>query len=300
MANERRLAQELEACLEGLRAGRTLDDLLSTYPADAASLRELLNVASRLQELPEALPASAFRRGARGRFLSEIEARDTQGLSLGTHGLHWRTAFALSIVAVFLLSLFVGSGLTVASAEALPGDPLYGVKIASEAVILALPQTPGSRAELELTYAERRLNEIHTLAARGRLDESAQPLNSASRDLERAASIVQGLGGPAVQARLAGHLGQVATQLNGVVDLVSNSHLGGPAIDSAEQAGKKASQDTDRVLHGVNPSQLTPGKSRTPVPPGEAGGGNGQPGNGQGHEMQTPGAPHGNGHGSSH
>ncbi|MGA2821683.1 MAG: DUF5667 domain-containing protein [Anaerolineales bacterium] len=300
MANERRLAQELEACLEGLRAGRTLDDLLSTYPADARSLKELLNVASRLQDLPEAIPTIAFRGAARARFLDRIEARDTHRASLRPHPVHWRTAFALSILTVFLLSLFVGGGLTVASAEALPGDPLYGVKLTGEEVILALPHTPASLAELELTYAELRLSEIHALAARGRLDESAQPLNSASRDLERAASIVQGLGEPALQTRLAGHLGQVATRLNEVVDLVSNSPLGGPAIGSAEQAGKQASQDVDRVLHGVNPNQLAPGKNRTPVAPGEAGGGNGQPGNGQGHGKATPGAPDGNGQGSSH
>lgn len=300
MANERRLAVELEACLEGLRAGGTLDDLLSTYPADAESLRGLLSVASRLQDLPEAIPTIAFRGAARARFLDRIEASDTHRASLRPHPIHWRTTFALSIVAVFLLSLFVGGGLTVASADALPGDPLYGVKITGEAVVLALPQAPGSRAELELTYADRRLSEILALAARGRLGESAQPLSSASNDLERAASIVEDLGEPALQTSLAGHLGQVANRLNEVVDLVSSSPMGGPAIGSAEQAGKQASQEVDRVLHEVKPNQLAPGKSRTPVAPGQAGGGNGQPGNGQGHGKATPGAPEGNDHGSSH
>jgi hypothetical protein len=300
MANERRLAQELEACLEGLRAGRTLDDLLSTYPADARSLKELLNVASRLQDLPEAIPTIAFRGAARARFLDRIEARDTHRASLRPHPVHWRTAFALSILAVFLVSLFVGGGLTVASAEALPGDPLYGIKVTGEEVVLALPRAPGSRAELELTYADRRLSEILALAARGRLSESAQPLSSASNDLERAASIVEDLGEPALQTSLAGHLGQVATRLNEVVDLVSSSPLGGPAMESAEQAGKQASQEVDQVLHGIKPNQLAPGKSRTPVAPGQAGGGNGQPGNGRGHGKATPGAPEGNDHGSSH
>ena len=111
---------------------------------------------------------------------------------------------------------------------------------------------------------------------------------------------MQDLGEPALQTSLARRLGQEATSLDEVVGLVLNSSAGGPALGSAEHAGKQALQAVDRLPHGVNASQPTPVKSHTPVAAGEAGGGNGKPGKEQGHGKATPGIPDANGHGSSH
>ena len=66
----------------------------------------------------------------------------------------------------------VGLGATVASADTLPDDLLYPVKIASEGVRLALAGAPADRAEVELSIAEHRLGEAERLASSGRTSDA--------------------------------------------------------------------------------------------------------------------------------
>lgn len=80
------------------------------------------------------------------------------------------------VVAVVILSLVAGA--TAASADSLPDEPLYGLKLASEHVRLSLARTPADRAAVELSLAERRLAEAERLAADGR--ESAALVSSSA------------------------------------------------------------------------------------------------------------------------
>lgn len=75
-------------------------------------------------------------------------------------------------VAAIAIVLCAGMGATVASADALPDDALYPVKIASEGVRLALAASGDARAAVELTIAEHRLAEAETLAAGGRTSDA--------------------------------------------------------------------------------------------------------------------------------
>ena len=61
---------------------------------------------------------------------------------------------------------------TVASADSLPDDPLYGFKLAGEQVRLAVAVSPEDRAAVELSIAEHRLDEAELLAASGREDDA--------------------------------------------------------------------------------------------------------------------------------
>ncbi|GEM_PF-1432958 len=78
-----------------------------------------------------------------------------------THG------FLLPAAAGFAMVLFViGGWMTAATAAegALPGDPLYGVKLATEKVQLGLAFSPQKRAELHMAFASRRLSEMAVLS----------------------------------------------------------------------------------------------------------------------------------------
>ena len=71
-----------------------------------------------------------------------------------------------SLVLCFALAGFA------ASADALPDDTLYPVKIAAEQVRLALAAAPADRAAVEMSIAEHRLGEAEKLAATGRTSDA--------------------------------------------------------------------------------------------------------------------------------
>ncbi|MEK7860761.1 MAG: DUF5667 domain-containing protein, partial [Chloroflexota bacterium] len=72
-----------------------------------------------------------------------------------------------AIVAGAVVVSIVGTA-TVASADALPEEPLYAVKVAGEQVRLALARNPEDRAAVELSMAEHRLSEAERLVQGGR------------------------------------------------------------------------------------------------------------------------------------
>src|SRR5207245_9680807 len=74
------------------------------------------------------------------------------------------TPYALRAVAVALVVVSLAGGTLVASADALPDDALYPVKIATEQVRLALATTSQDRAVGELSIAEHPPAEAPVLA----------------------------------------------------------------------------------------------------------------------------------------
>jgi hypothetical protein len=71
---------------------------------------------------------------------------------------------ALAIAALLVAGL---AGTAVASADAIPDDALYSVKLGAEELRLALAVAPADRAAVELSLAEHRLAEAEQLAADG-------------------------------------------------------------------------------------------------------------------------------------
>ena len=75
-------------------------------------------------------------------------------------------------VALACVALCVTLAGFVASADTLPDDLLYPVKIAAEQMRLALADAPADRAAVELSIAEHRLDEAEKLAADGRTSDA--------------------------------------------------------------------------------------------------------------------------------
>jgi hypothetical protein len=74
------------------------------------------------------------------------------------------------IVAVLIAGVLGGA--TVASADSLPDDALYGFKLAGEQLRLAIAISVEDRAAVELSIAEHRLAEAERLATNGREDDA--------------------------------------------------------------------------------------------------------------------------------
>jgi len=151
----------------------------------------------------------------------------------------------IAIVAAIVAVLGCGSALA-ASAEALPGDPLYGLKRAAERVSLAMHRDPLGKAALHLQFAENRLEELQALRAQGE-DVSAltQDLEEELEGAEHDALNAQALGRDVdallahVQAMFDKHIGV----LTGVLDQVGSDQ----ARDAIQRAIDRANEHQANV-----------------------------------------------------
>lgn len=75
--------------------------------------------------------------------------------------------YAVRALGAAVLCAGLVAGTLVASADSLPDDALYGVKLASERLRLAVAVAPEDRAAVELSLAEHRLSEAERMAGRG-------------------------------------------------------------------------------------------------------------------------------------
>jgi hypothetical protein len=162
------LLNALEDCLTRLEAGRTLEDCLRAYPGLESELRPLLETARlAMAAQPENPPTHVLQR-SRTRMLSRSAALQSAPTTRGA----FIARFAFSLIAAAFVLTISGIALATASAQALPGDPLYGVKRAAESVRLGLA-SQGSKTSLLEAYHRRRTDETRALLHAGRSENAS-------------------------------------------------------------------------------------------------------------------------------
>jgi hypothetical protein len=174
----------LDECLATMVAGESVDACLRKHPQHASALRPLLSMAAGLIALPRPEPrASAVEAGRQGMltaFREPQRARDGAISPLSRHAGRVReflvpkqgmqVRHVLRFAAAMVLALFVGTELAVvASAGAIPGDPLYGVKRSWEETRLALTFREEDREQLLEHLVERRQDEVREMVRQGRV-----------------------------------------------------------------------------------------------------------------------------------
>ncbi len=180
------IAAVLDNCIDDMRRGRTEDECLAAHPDMATELAPLLRAVSALRTAPKvSAPATAVQTG-KARFLQqaaelrvarEKSARPWQRLSLVasawpfSFGLSrprpWAFAPALSLLVVIVLVLSTATT-AVAASRSLPDEWLFPVKLVEERVQLSLSFDPAARADLSLSFAENRVEEVSILSSLGR------------------------------------------------------------------------------------------------------------------------------------
>ncbi len=182
VAARRREVETVEGYVVELRAGVPLAELLERAPT---AVRPLVLAAWRMYDTPPPMPSAerirdgkrqlmalaARRRAARVRAATPSWlARLSLGLSgarerLMPESLRYRRVWSGALGAsLAVLVLFVGvSGMGSASASSLPGQPFYHVKRLGESAQMLFAFDPVRRAELNLKYTERRLQEMRQL-----------------------------------------------------------------------------------------------------------------------------------------
>ncbi len=182
----------LETCIEQVKSGEDIESVLAMYPEWANELRSPLEAAQAVRWLASTsqMPADVMDRD-RERFLQAVEisrrtasrrqyrsatkraprSRPTDHTALFSG---FRLVFAgLALIVIVLIG--AGTSLT-ASARALPGEPLYPFKIASEDVRLWFERDPVRRIDLENSFDQKRFDEVKTLVDRSRQETVVQPV----------------------------------------------------------------------------------------------------------------------------
>jgi hypothetical protein len=169
----------LEQSISQIAEGKArVESCLLAYPAHADELQPLLLTAETMLAAPKPVMSAEAKARIEGQLLeaavaSGLARREKKPLPRPRLGSlislpKWRPAYsalAALVIVVLLMTTLVGS------ANALPGSPLYPVKLVTEDVWLWVAP---ARVEpsLHLRFARRRLEEYQTLAERGVYDES--------------------------------------------------------------------------------------------------------------------------------
>lgn len=170
-----------------------LGDGRSSGAADDPDLAELLGPLLQTGEmvarqLKMVEPAPQFRIAARVRmrnlFFARLARREQRP---GFLSLWWQQRWA-TILATGMVVCLASLGVLAASFNALPSGFFYPVKITTEQVRLSLTTSEYERAQLRLEYAERRLEEMTSMADRGDAETAVLLAGEATRIIVQMAS----------------------------------------------------------------------------------------------------------------
>jgi hypothetical protein len=162
----------LTECIKDIKSGRaTLAECLNRYPSRRQELEPLLKLALNIQEPPVIELDSTYKQAAKTRLLQQIRtARPEKSRSftnIFSFGLTQRFAWArvavFVVVALIVLSM-LGGGTVYAAQSSLPGELLYPVKTGVEDVRIFFAGSSAAKAELNLQFAQTRLEEMNKLA----------------------------------------------------------------------------------------------------------------------------------------
>jgi hypothetical protein len=253
----RSVRDDLDRLLDGLAAGEE--------PVAKGELAPLLRPALAARAtLSRSLPSEvahdhlAVLRTDRASNVVIVPAVRHRGLRMG----------AISLVTGIALVLGAGSAVA-ASASALPGDALYGVKRASERISLAMHRDPVGRIALQLQHASIRLSEVEALiAAGGDPSEAIEGLEDAlgGAELDALNAIALGKDSDALLAHVQEMISKHISVLNEVLAKVPDQ-----AKDAIQKAIDNAEKAKANVQQGKENSQGNPGGGPPTTPPGNSG-----------------------------
>lgn len=167
------LAEALDQCIEMLRRGATVEDCLRRFPSLREQLAPLLAVTEEVWRAARQRPSEEFRRATKARLLAAAVQRQQRRAAPTYERVAWWRSWSLRIAAAAAALTLVAMPAIGASADSLPGSPLFPVKRAVEEARLLLASGPDAQAQARLDIARERLRELEKLRARGQENEEA-------------------------------------------------------------------------------------------------------------------------------
>jgi len=192
MENKREFDNILDECLDKVMQGQDIETILALYPQYAVELEPLLRTARDTMQAAEIKPRPEFRQQAGYEFQAALRKLPPQKTP---HVFRWQLRW-VAPVAIIIVLLLGGGGTVLAANNALPDNPLYTVKLATEAVQMAFTRSDLGKAELYAKFANERVAEIVKMSEKG---NNAQVQNTTQRMNDELVAMVN-LTSPEVQA----------------------------------------------------------------------------------------------------
>jgi hypothetical protein len=149
----------LEDCLERMQAGASLEQVLALYPQWAKEMRPLLESALLAWSLRVTTPVPEASMARSRALFIEKAAAQPQPKGLFAH----RLRFSHSLIAALCAAVILAIGTSFVSAQSLPGDILYPVKLAGEQTRLLFTTNTTQRLSLQERYDQTRADEVENV-----------------------------------------------------------------------------------------------------------------------------------------
>lgn len=145
----------LDNCLRDLEQGASsVDDCLARHPEHAAQLKPVLLAAAYLARGRSLQPSAAFKARTRAKLTLNMQAHPRRRSHFGLAFRRFATGLAVIVVTLLATGTAYAQG-------ALPGDPLYEWKLASERTWRAVSLNP---VAVDIAIANRRIIELNAVA----------------------------------------------------------------------------------------------------------------------------------------
>jgi hypothetical protein len=164
----------------------TPENIVREYPQFAENLGPMLHIADSLRALEDVRMSSTAKQAGRMRLRQAVLTRQhSRKRRFGPIG-NLRLATWAGLLLICIASV---SGVTLASAHALPDEPLYGWKRASERLWLSVQPTPEREVAVSLTLADRRVDETKLLYQRSK-QVDGKVIGELKRDYTRTLALI--------------------------------------------------------------------------------------------------------------
>ena len=181
-----KIEEAFNACYERLSAGESLDSCLRDYPQHAVELDLLLRTTYDVKRRAFPIqPRPEFKYWSRVRLQGVQDYARRQPVQSRPSPFNLRRNLAISMAAL-LVFVIASSGTVAASSEAMPDEPLYGVKMAVEQAQVTFALSDVDRAEVYAHLAEKRAGEIVAMARQGKIDQMATTTARLNYQLDQA------------------------------------------------------------------------------------------------------------------
>ena len=269
---------QLEDALRRRLGGATVAEAAGIHPA-SEHLESLLETADRVAALPAAAPAPTARSGVREAVLADIAGRRAAWVHnhrvavhrarhpLPSHGLRWTAVLGIAL----LLALLAGATLALAAQLAEPDSTLYGLKLQTESLLLAVNRSPTSKAGVRLELASQRFRDAEAMAAVGKGDLSVQSMNAYYDQLRQAGALLAGAPRDSSWKSVRDQFDSAeAKPIDTLLAQLQNTHQG-DAAKRVQALADRFARDRVAIDKKLNPGSASPNPA--PLPSGATGGG---------------------------
>lgn len=238
-----------EQALQMLAKGESFEDTLKAFP-EYPSLAEDLDVVTKLQTIPIATPPAPTMR---------YKFTQKQSASQKIFALFGNYKFAAVPLAI---AVIIGGSYSImqAAEHSLPGEKLYGVKIASEQARLQFTFDENKEAALHVALAKKRLEEARTVITLNNPSQEVAALDALEKQTAKTFEVTSQLAATNAfsdnDQSLLDNLVAINKEKKSVLQDAANSSVAKEVAETALSNSKETDMDLAKLIAAVNEQSL--------------------------------------------